>query len=70
MIVFAPQGTPADIVSKMETALETIAAKPEFAELLIKRGTGPVYQTGSSAKTTLTAMKADAAPLVEGLAKK
>ncbi len=70
VIVFAPQGTPANIVSQMETALEKIAAKPEFAELLIKRGTGPVYQPGANAKSTLSAMKADAEPLVEGLAKK
>ena len=70
VIVFAPKDTPAEIVTKMEAALQKIAAQPKFAELLIKRGTGPVYQTGSDAKATLTAMKADAVPLVEGLAKK
>lgn len=70
VIVFAPKDTSADIVAKMEQALEKIAAKPEFAELLIKRGTGPVYQSGESAKRALTAMKVDAKPLVAGLKKK
>lgn len=67
VIVFAPKGTPAEVVSAMETALEQIAAKPEFAELLASRGTGPVYQNGADAKATLTSMKEDAAPLVESL---
>lgn len=70
VIVFAPKDTPADIVMKMEQALEKIAAKPEFAELLIKRGTGPVYQNGENAKKALTAMKVDAEPLVAELKKK
>lgn len=67
VIVFAPKETPAEIVSAMETALEQIAAKPEFAELLAPRGTGPVYQKGADAKATLSAMKNDAQPLVENL---
>ncbi len=67
VIVFAPKGTPAEVVSAMETALAEITAKPEFAELLAKRGTGPVFATGADAKATLTAMKADAVPLVATL---
>ncbi|WP_371170843.1 tripartite tricarboxylate transporter substrate binding protein [Aliiroseovarius sp. 2305UL8-7] len=67
VIVFAPKGTPAEVISAMETALAEIAAKPEFAELLAERGTGPVYASGADAKAALTAMKADAAPLVETL---
>lgn len=69
VIVFAPKDTPAEVVAAMEAALAKIAEKPEFAELLASRGTGPVYQTGVDAKATLTAMKADAAPLVESLSK-
>lgn len=67
VIVFAPKGTPAEILSAMEAALAEIAAKPEFAELLAERGTGPVYATGADAKAALAAMKADAAPLVQDL---
>lgn len=67
VIVFAPKGTPAEVVSAMETALAEIAAKPQFAELLAERGTGPVYANGSDAKAGLAAMKADAAPLVQSL---
>jgi tripartite-type tricarboxylate transporter receptor subunit TctC len=69
VIVFAPKGTPAEVITAMEAALAEIAAKPEFAELLAKRGTGPVYANGADAKAGLTAMKADAAPLVAGLTK-
>ncbi|GAB5438598.1 Bug family tripartite tricarboxylate transporter substrate binding protein [Falsiruegeria mediterranea] len=69
VIVFAPKDTPAEVVAAMEAALAEISAKPEFAELLASRGTGPVYQNGADAKAGLTAMKADAAPLVEGLSK-
>ncbi len=67
VIVFAPKGTPAEVVSAMEAALAEIAAKPEFAGLLAERGTGPVYAGGSDAKAGLAAMKADAAPLVQSL---
>ncbi len=67
VIVFAPKGTPTEVISAMETALEQIAAKPEFAELLASRGTGPVYQNGPDAKATLSAMKEDATPLVQSL---
>ena len=67
VIVFAPKGTPAEIVSAMEAALAEIAAKPEFAELLAERGTGPVYSNGLEANAGLAAMKADAAPLVQNL---
>lgn len=67
VIVLAPKGTPEDVVASMQTALEQIAAKPEFAELLASRGTGPVYQSGKDAKATLSAMKEDATPLVQSL---
>jgi len=66
VIVFAPKDTPAEIVTAMESALAEVAAKPEFAELLEQRGTGPVYQTGADAKAGIAAMKADAAPLIGG----
>ena len=67
VIVFAPKGTPAEVVSAMETALAEIAAKPQFGELLAERGIGPVYASGAEAKAGLAAMKADAAPLVQSL---
>ena len=67
VIVFAPKGTPVEVIAALETALEEIAAKPEFAELLASRGTGPVYQNGADAKTTLSAMKEDATPLIQSL---
>ncbi|MEP2027590.1 MAG: tripartite tricarboxylate transporter substrate binding protein [Paracoccaceae bacterium] len=68
VIVFAPKGTPAEVIAAMEAALAEIAAKPEFAELLAERGTGPVYANGADAKAALAAMKTDAEPLVATLA--
>ncbi len=67
VIVFAPKGTPAEVTSAMEAALSEIVAKPEFAELLAERGTGPVYASGADAKAGLAAMKSDAEPLVKDL---
>lgn len=69
VIVYAPKGTDADIIEKMEAALKDIAAQPAFAELLLKRGTGPVYQSGTDARATITSMKEDALPLVADLKK-
>lgn len=67
VIVFAPKGTPAEIISAMDAALAEIAAKPEFAEMLAARGTGAVYATGAEAKADLTTMKANAEPLIRSL---
>lgn len=67
VIVFAPKGTPAEVLSAMEAALAEIAAKPQFSELLVERGTSPVFATGADAKAGLSAMKADAAPLIQSL---
>ena len=69
VIVFAPKGTPAEAISTLEAALKTISEKPEFAELLKKRGTGPVFQSGADAKALLSVMKDEAKPLIEGLQK-
>jgi len=69
VIVFAPKDTPDEVVAQMQDALKKIAAEPAFAELLAKRGTGPVYNSGDKAKALLEAMKADVAPLVKELGK-
>jgi tripartite-type tricarboxylate transporter receptor subunit TctC len=67
VIVFAPSGTPAEIVTAMETALASITATPEFAETLLGGGTGPVYGTGAEAEASLRAMADAVTPLVEEL---
>lgn len=68
VIVFAPEGTPAEIVTAMGTALEEVAAQPEFAELLLARGTGPVYQSAEDAEAGLRIMAEAVTPLIESLA--
>ena len=67
VIVVAPKGTPAEVVSTLEAAFKEIAAKPEFAETLASRGTGPVFADGAAAKANIAAMKADAEPLLATL---
>lgn len=64
VIVFAPKGTPPEVINKLRALLIRLTAHPKFAESLAKRGTGPVFASGEDAKKTLAAMKADVAPLV------
>lgn len=67
VILFAPKGTPAEAVQKMEDAAREIAAKPGFAELLNKRGSAVVFAAAADAEAKLAAMRAAAAPLVEAM---
>lgn len=69
VLVLAPKGTPKAVMTYLETTLKTIISKPEFAQLLEKRGTAPVYLTGSDAKNAITQMKSDVLPLIDGLKK-
>ena len=69
VVVFAPKDTPDEIVATLTTALEQMAAKAEFAELLETRGVGPVFAEPTAVDATLQAMKTDAEPLLAGLKK-
>ena len=70
VIVLAPKGTPPEVIAQLQTILAELSAHPQFAEVLAKRGTGPVFASGADAKATLTLMKTDVAPLVAGIKKK
>lgn len=67
MVLFAPKKTPPEAIALLEAAAEQITAKPEFAELLDKRGAGPVFASGADAKATLTRMDAEVRPLLATL---
>ena len=50
IMLFAPIGVDAEIVSGIEAALKDIVAAPEFAELVGAKGTLPLYRTGADAE--------------------
>lgn len=70
VIVFAPKGTPPEVIAELRKLLKVLTAHPRFAASLEKRGTGPVFASGADAKATLAAMKKDVAPLVATIKKK
>lgn len=67
IIVFAQKGVDDEVVKGLEKALEEIAASPEFAELMLKRGNAPAYQNGKAAEAKLRALKKDAQPIIDSL---
>lgn len=67
VVVFAPKDTPDEVVATLTAALQQIAAKPDFAELLAARGTGPAFADPAAAEATLRAMQSDAEPLLAAL---
>lgn len=67
IILFAPKGTDDEITQGMEAALEEIAALPEFAEIMAKRGNAPAFLKGAEAEARLKAMQEQAAPIIAQL---
>ena len=70
VIMVAPKGTPSEVIAFLQDAMKKVTENKSFAETLAKGGTAPVFQDGVSVKASLTSMKADAEPLLEGLNKK
>ena len=67
VMIFAPKNTPPEIIETLETVIREITAKPEFAEQLAARGTGPVFADAAAAKNKMTKMKQEVEPLVASL---
>lgn len=67
LILYAPLGVDAEIVSGIEEAVAGIADAPAFVEMLQARGVAPVYRTGSKAIEALQAMADAAAPVIAEL---
>ena len=67
VIMMAPKGTPPEVIAYLEDVLKQVAEAPGFAETLAAGGTAPSFADGETAKAALTAMKADAEPLLAGL---
>jgi tripartite-type tricarboxylate transporter receptor subunit TctC len=69
IIVFSQKDVDDEVVKGLEKALEQIAASPKFAELMLKRGNAPAYQSGTAAEAKLRALKKDAQPIIDSLKK-
>lgn len=67
IILFAPNGVDAEIVSGMEAAMAEIAAAPEFSEIIEAKGTVAVYRSGADAEANLRAIEAAATPVIDAL---
>lgn len=67
IILYAPKGVDAEIVAGIEAAMKEITATPEFAELVRKKGTLPLYRTGAEAEAAVRAMQEAVTPVVNSL---
>ncbi|WP_298922205.1 tripartite tricarboxylate transporter substrate binding protein [uncultured Roseobacter sp.] len=67
IILFAPNGVDAEIVTGMEAAMADIAAAPEFSETVEAKGTVSAYLAGADAKANLMAMGETAKPVIDAL---
>ena len=67
VIMMAPKGTPPEAIAYLQDILKQVAEAPGFAETLAAGGTAPSFADSETAEGTLTAMKADAEPLLAGL---
>lgn len=69
VIMAAPKGTSPEAIAYLQDAMKKITENKEFAKTLAKGGTAPLFNDAEGVKATLSAMKADAEPLVAGLKK-
>lgn len=67
IIVYAPLGTPDDVVSGMESALKKITQDAEFIKVMAGRGNAPAFLSGVDARTRLETMRVGAEPIVAAL---
>lgn len=67
IVVFAPKGVDDGVVNGMAAALKKIAATPQFAEMMLKRGNSPAYLDAKAAEARLRTMKKQAEPIIDAL---
>jgi len=64
-VVFAPAGTPAAVVARLSTALQSIAGEAEVQSRMVALGLEPVVSTPAQALETWRRSLAAAAPIVK-----
>ncbi|MEJ6388739.1 Bug family tripartite tricarboxylate transporter substrate binding protein [Gymnodinialimonas ulvae] len=67
IVVFAPLGTPDDVVTGMQDAIEEITQEQGFIDSMAERGNAPAFLPGADVATVLAALRDDAAPIVAGI---
>ena len=65
--VFAPKGTPAEVISTVDAALAEVTGDAGFAEAMSPKGLAPAYATGADADAALLAIKEGAQPVIDAL---
>lgn len=70
IVVFAPLGTPDDVIAGMQDAIEAITQEPGFIASMAERGNAPSFLPGADVAGVLAALRDDAAPIVAGISEK
>ena len=65
--IFAPKGTPDDVVSALQDAVATAAATDSFKELMANGNNAPSYLSGADTRAKLMQMQQDARAIVASL---
>lgn len=67
IVLFAPNGVDAEIVSGMEAFFKEITEAPEFGEVIRAKGTLPLYRNGADAEAGLREMQKATQPVIDAL---
>lgn len=66
IVVFAPAGTPSDILAGLETAVAAAAATPGFAALMANGNNTPAYLSSADTRAKLIRLRDDARAILAG----
>lgn len=67
IVIFAPKGTPEDVVSALQDAVATAAASESFKGLMVNGNNAPGYMPGAETRAKLLQMQEDARAIVASL---
>lgn len=67
VVMMAPAGTPPEVVSYLQEALQKVTQTESFVAAMAKRGLAPVFADAEGAKAAMTNLHKDAVPLIESL---
>lgn len=65
--LFAPKGTPKDVIETLDAAIKEITSDAAFAKTMATKGLAPAYATGTDADATLREIKKGATPIIDAL---
>lgn len=65
--LFAPKGTPKDVIATLDAAVKDVTSDPAFAKTMAPKGLAPAYASGADADATLRDIKKGATPIIDAL---